>query len=64
MEAVEVQIRGVSALLMHGFGLDFENGDQSRTIVRMPKTPREQAEAVAERATCLRPCISYEFLKL
>lgn len=49
MDSVEIQIRGVSALLMHGFGSDFENGDQSRTIIRMPKTPREQAESVVYR---------------
>lgn len=49
MAGIEVQIRGVSALLMQAFGLDFENGDQSRTIIRVQKTPREQAEAVAYR---------------
>jgi hypothetical protein len=51
MNSIEVQIRGVSALLVHAFGLDFENADQARTIVRIQKTPREQAESVVYRDT-------------
>lgn len=49
MPTVAVSIRGISALLQHGFGVEFENDDATRPQISDRGTPREQAEAFCYR---------------
>lgn len=49
MPVVNVSIEGISPMLVHAFGLDFENPDVARTQVADRGTPREQAESVLYR---------------
>lgn len=49
MAIVSVNIRGISPLLQHAFGVEFENPDPNRLVLVQHGTPREQAEAVTYR---------------
>jgi hypothetical protein len=50
MPIVDVEIRGLSALLQHRFGEQAEAEEQTRAVTLRHGTPREQAEAVCYRA--------------
>ena len=49
MPIVSVSIQGISPLLQHAFGAEFESEDVARIQVLQRGTPREQAEAVVYR---------------
>ncbi len=49
MPIVSVTIQGLSALLQHGFSLEFQNEDATRTQVVQHPSPRDAAEAVCYR---------------
>jgi len=49
MATVAVTIRGVSPLLQHAFGAEFQNEDAARVQVVQHGTPREKAEAITYR---------------
>ena len=49
MAIVSVSVEGISALLQHAFGAEFESPDSSRPQLLQHGNPREQAEAVCYR---------------
>lgn len=59
MPIVTVTVQGISPLLQHAFGAEFESEDVARIQVLQRGTPREQAEAVVYRdaadGTCYFP---------